>query len=174
MTKKQLKERALLLFSFAFIMEGLRQLNLIDEKTKEPTNDLSKFNNKYDVKIISIYKKLKRLRPSFTNEKVLKFFDKRTSKISDNLEKNCIILLMGLIGIFFYQKFKRTNEFIIDINPDEIEKMFKELQSNGYYITKCTVNKSIEIIESIYSDEKGLIEFYRLSKRFPFNLETKE
>jgi len=169
MTKKQLKERALLLFSFAFLMEGLRQLELIDEKTKEPTVDLSKLEDRYDIKLISIYKKLKRLRPSFANKKVSNFFYKKIEKISDDISQDCLVLLIGLIGIYFYQKFKRTNEFVLDISTNEIEEIFNEINKENE-ITECTINKAIEIIESIYPDEKGLIEFYKLTDRFPFNL----
>ncbi len=174
MTKKQLKERALLLFSLSFIMEGLNQLELIDPKTKELKCDISKAEDHDDMLVLSIYKKLKRLRPSYANEKVSKFMFKRIESIPDEISQECQPLLMGLIGVYFYQKFKRTNEFDLGINPSKIEEMFKSLINDNFIITKQTITKAIEIIESIYPDEKGLIEFYRLSNRFPFNIKTKE
>ena len=174
MTKKQLRERALLLFSLSFIMEGLDQLDLIDKKTKDLKCDISEAEDSDDMLVLSIYKKLKRLRPSYANKKVLDFFFKRLKKVDDAVSQDCQPLLMGLIGVYFYQKFKRTNEFDLGINPFKIEEMFKSLINDNFIITKQTIIKAIEIIESIYPDEKGLIEFYRLSNRFPFNIKTKE
>ncbi len=170
MTKKQLKERALLLFSLSFLMEGLNQLGLIDPKTKDLKCDMAEAEDDDDVIIFSIYKKLKRLRPSFGNKKVVNFFFKRLSKLEDEISQDCQPLLMGLIGVYFYQKFKRTNEFDLGIKPSRIEKMFKSLIDEGFEVTNQTILKTLEIIESIYPDEKGLIEFYRLTNRFPFNI----
>jgi hypothetical protein len=174
MTKKQLKERALLLFSFSFILEGLNQIDLIDEKTKNIKEDISKAEDKDDLLALVLYKKLKRLRPSFTNKKVVDFFFKRINKINDDLSQDCQPILMGLIGVFFYQKFKRTNEFDLGIRPSEIEKAFFNLIKDGFNVNDCTIDKSIEIIRSIYPDESGMIEFYKLSNRFPFNIKIKD
>ena len=175
MTKKQLKERALLLFSLSFIMEGLNQLELIDPKTKELKCDISKAEDHDDMLVLSIYKKLKRLRPSYANEKVSKFMFKRIESIPDEISQECQPILMGLIGVYFYQKFKRTNEFDLGISPKKIENIFKDLtEVHNFKISPCTINRSLNIIESIYPDEKGLIEFYKLTNRFPFNIKTKE
>ncbi len=175
MTKKQLKERALLLFALSFIMEGLNQLNLIDTKTKDLKCDISKAEDKDDLLVLNLYKKLKRLRPSYANEKVSSFMFKRIESIPDELSQECQPILMGLIGVYFYQKFKRTNEFDLGINPKKIENIFKDLiDVHNFKVTPCTINRSIKIIEAIYPDEKGLIEFYRLTNRFPFNIKIKE
>ena len=175
MTKKQLKERALLLFSLSFIMEGLNQLDLIDQKTKDLKCDISKAEDHDDMLVLSIYKKLKRLRPSFANEKVSNFMFRRIASVPDELSESCQPILMGLLGVYFYQKFKQTNEFDLGINTKKIESIFKNLQEvHNFKISQCTVNRTVKIIESIYPDEKGLIEFYKLTNKFPFNINIKE
>jgi len=175
MTKKQLKERALLLFALSFLMEGLNQAGLINEKTKDLEVDMLKVEDGNDMLVLNLYKKLKRLRLSYANEKVSKFMFKRIESIPDELSQECQPILMGLIGVYFYQKFKRTNEIDLGINPKKIENIFKDLiDVHNFKITPCTINRSIKIIEAIYPDEKGLIEFYRLTNRFPFNIKTKE
>ena len=175
MTKKQLKERALLLFILSFLMEGLNQAGLINEKTKDLEVDMLEVEDSNDMLVLNLYKKLKRLRPSYANEKVSSFMYKRIESVPDELSQECQPILMGLIGVYFYQKFKRTNEFDLGINPKKIENIFKDLANvHSFKISPCTINRSIKIIEAIYPDEKGLIEFYRLTNRFPFNIKTKE
>jgi len=164
MTKKQLKERALMLFIFSFMKEGFRLLDLEPEKI-----DLSKLTDELDIKLISFYRQMKRLRPTYTQEKVINFFYKRIEKINDDIQQECQPLYMGLIGAWFYNRFKRTNEFTLSLKSNDIEKIINEYNKE-FGISDCTIKKSIEIIESIYPDERGLIEFYRLTNRFPFYL----
>jgi len=175
MTKKQLKERALLLFALSFLMEGLNQLELIDPETKELNVGMLEVEDHDDMLVLNLYEKLKRLRPSYANEKVSNFMFKRIESIPDEISQDCQPILMGLIGVYFYQKFKRTNEFDLGINPKKIENIFKDLVNiHNFKISPCTISRSIKIIEAIYPDEKGLIEFYKLTERFPFNIKTKE
>ena len=170
MTKKQMKERALLLYAFAFMQEGLRQRGILDENNN-PKYGLENLDNFHDMKTVLIYKHLKRLRPTFAQLNVRQFFLRRITENEDYISPECDPLLMGLIGLYFYIRFNKTKEFVLNINSKDIEEIF-EYAKTETEISDDTINISVKIITAIYPDEKGLVEFYRLTNRFPFNLLT--
>ena len=170
MTKKQMKERALLLYSFAFMQEGLRQRKILDEDNN-PKYGLENLDNFYDMKTILIYKHLKRLRLSFAQPNVRQFFLRRITENEEYISLECDPLLMGLIGLYFYIRFNKTKEFVLNISAEDIKEIF-EYAKTETVISDDTINISVKIITAIYPDEKGLVEFYKLTNRFPFNLLT--
>jgi hypothetical protein len=165
MKKYQLKERGLILVSFAMTKEGFRLLNL------EPMEiDLTKFEDIYDVKLIILYKKLYKLNKMFATKRVLNFVDKRLSAVEDNIERECQPLYIGLLVLYFYFKSDCKKDLVIsEVSYKDIEKIVLD-HHNEYRISRCTINKAVELYSAIYPDMEGYIEFLKMSSRFPFNL----
>jgi hypothetical protein len=165
MKKYQLKERGLILVSFAMMKEGFKILDL------EPMEiNLVEFEDMYDVKLIILYKKLYKLNKMFATKKVLNFVDKRLSTVEDNIERECQPLYIGLLVLYLYLKSDCKKDLVIsEVSYKDIEKIVLDHHSE-YKISKCTVNKAVELYNAIYPDMKGYVEFLNLSNRFPFNL----
>lgn len=165
MNKAQLKERSIMLVSYAMMNEGFRLLDLDPMKV-----NLSKFEDNLDMKLILMYKKLHKLNKIFTTEKIARFLDTRLKRLDDNLQQDCQPLYIGLLALYLYLKVDiKRDLYINDLNIKDIEKIFIE-HHKEFGISKCTIDKAVDIFNIIYPDENGFTFFLKTTDRFPFNL----
>jgi hypothetical protein len=188
LTTEQLQERALLLLSYSFLHKIFEQQ---DNKNLELKN-----MSETDLMFKQIYKKLSRIKKSFTNNETRDFLLKN---VPDNISKNCDIALVVTIILVWFKRFNLTKEFLISddvekltkliveelktenkkeiIINDDVEKLAKliteELKNENENENEIIVN-SIEYANSlvccIYPKKKGVIEFRKMLNKFPFNL----
>jgi len=166
MKKYQLKERGLLLASYALMYQGFKLLDIEPEKI-----NINSINDLYDMKIINLYKKLTLLHKSFANKKINRFVNKRISKIEDSLDKTCQPLYIGLLLINLYIRTSEKKDFTLNSSLESDIQLIIEEYNNMYKISDCTIDKAIDVYLAIYPNQLGFIEYLKLTNGFPFNLE---
>lgn len=165
MNKYQLKERSLILLSFAMINEGFR---LIELDPKEV--GLEEFEDAYDMKLVQLFRKLEKLNKMFATKKVLNFLDKRLAKVEDELESDCQPLYIGLLLLYFYKQVDIKKDLVIvELDPDDIVKVINDYHEE-FRISECTINKVTKLFLAIYPDKQGYIEWLQISNIFPYNI----
>jgi len=168
MRKYQLKERGLLLASYALMHQGFILLNIEPDKI-----NITNMDDLYDMKIINLYKKLTLLHKSFANKKINRFVNKRISKIEDSLNNTCQPLYMGLLLINLYIRTKEKKDFTLNSGLERDIQLIIEEHNDMYKISDCTIDKAIDVYLAIYPNQQGFIEYLKLTNKFPFNLKDK-
>jgi hypothetical protein len=159
MTKKQKKERALLLLAYSF-------LKIEYEERGIEENDIKKIE-KIDLELYNIYKKLERLKILFANPKIRDFL---LSRVPNKLAKQSDMILVSLLVLCYFKLFNLSKEIVF---VEDFEKLIKEIidETNPPEdILKNSIEFANELVSSIFPDQKGLIEFRKLTGKFPFEL----
>jgi hypothetical protein len=142
LTTEQLQERALLLLSYSFLHKIFEQQ---DNKNLELKN-----MSETDLMFKQIYKKLSRIKKSFTNNETRDFLLKN---VPDNISKNCDIALVVTIILAWFKRFNLTKEFLI---IDELGYFkLNELESNLFF---QIVNKKYETSSLIITTNLNFIK----------------
>ena len=167
MLKYQLRERATLLLVYAFLREGYRILGIDFNNI-----NLSEFKDLYDIKLTVLVQKLSRLNKTYTNKKILNFFNKRTKGIKDELEQECQPLYIGLLIFYFYKLIDDKKDFVLnELNIKDIKHILYE-HNKEFGISKCTINKAKELFLCIYPEKKVVIDWLENRNKFPFDLRS--
>jgi len=155
MTKKQMKERALLLLAYAFMKETL-------ERSKDvPLSEITKA----DLTFTSVYKKLDRIKRTFANEKIRNFLLKR---VPEDINKTCDLGLVAVVVLAWFKRLNLTKEIVIKENLEELTEAI--VKSVDFETAKNSIEFASELVADVFPDQKGLIEFRKISGKFPFNL----
>jgi len=156
MKKYQLKERALLLLSYAFLQKMFTE-------NKNSVKIYEKTKNDFDIEFL--YKMLDNIKKTIANKKIETFLLKRIS--NDSL--NDIDLMTIVLTIMFYHK------TIVDKKDFTFNFDFYELLKNASMdFDKKIFNNSIETASNLFIDifpeKKPLILFKKVTNKKPFNL----
>jgi len=155
MTKRQMKERALLLLAYAFMKETL-------EKSKNvPLSEITKA----DLTFTSVYKKLERIKRTFANEKIRNFLLKR---VPEDINKTCDLGLVAVVVLVWFKRLNLTKEIVIKENLEELIEAI--VKSVNFETAKNSIEFASELVADVFPDQKGLIEFRKISGKFPFSL----
>jgi len=155
MTKKQMKERALLLLAYAFMKETL------DRSKDVPLSEITKA----DLTFTAVYKKLDRIKRTFANEKVRNFLLKR---VPDDISKTCDLGLVAVVVLAWFKRLNLTKEIVVTENLEELTEAI--VKSVDYETAKNSIEFASELVADVFPDQRGLVEFRRISGKFPFNL----
>jgi hypothetical protein len=161
LTTKQLQERALLLLSYSFLHEIFEQQ---DNKNLE-LKDMSEA----DLMFKQIYKKLCRIKKSFTNNETRDFLLKN---VPDNILKRCDMALVSILILAWFKRFNLTKEIIINDDVEKLAKLITEelKNENENEIIVNSIEYANSLVCCIYPKKKGVIEFRKMLNKFPFNL----
>jgi hypothetical protein len=178
LSEQQLKERALLLMAYSF----LNQVWLNKEKKRKKLGIKDK--TEADIMFETVYKKLLRIRMFFIgrNQEIKDFLLKN---VPDNISKVCDTSLVGIILLGWFKRLNKTKDIILNENIERLAALgARELVREDIEIIDEDENREIkgeEIIENsidyttmlvncLFPNENGLIEFRKKLNHFPFNL----
>jgi hypothetical protein len=164
MTKKQKRERGLLLLSYSFLhqlweREGKKELEL-------------KGMTEADLIFKQVYKKLFRIRRIFADERIKDFVLKR---VPDDISRTCDMSLVAVVILNWFKRLNLTKEIIL---TDDIEKLTKliaqEMRNNNEdEFIKNSIEYASSLVVDVFPDKKGLIKFREMTNKFPFDLIAK-
>jgi hypothetical protein len=172
MKKYQLKERALILFVYAFMKREFEETKK-EEGIDLINSRLEEFTNYFDIKIMSLFKKLERLNKIFSTKRIADFLLTRVEKKAFLDKKRWYDvkpLYASLIVLYWYLKANYKKDIVItEIKPDEIKKIVEE-QQKDYGLPYDTLDFAEYTFTHLYPDLQGYIEFLKLSNVFPYSL----
>jgi len=158
------QEKALLLYSFSFLEQGL----MIGLDVKKATD--IKLNSDYGlitIKMVTLYKNMRRAALTFANAEVKDFLLQRIKKYENNIAKqgveNVYPLYIGLLAYHFWLDVK-SNKFNFGFNKKEIENIIDAVRKE-VKITPETVKATYETISCFYPEKIGLLKFRELSNK---------
>jgi hypothetical protein len=172
MKKYQLKERALILFVYAFMKREFEETKK-EEGIDLINSGLEEFKNIFDIKIMSLFKKLDRLNKIFSTKRIADFLLTRVEKkafLDKRRWYDVKPLYASLIVLYWYLKVDYKKDIVItEIKLDEIKKILKE-QQKDYGLSYDTLDFAEYVFTHLYPDLQGYIEFLKLTNAFPYNL----
>ena len=158
------KENALLLYSFAFLEQGL----MIGLDVKRAVD--IKMDSSYGLitmEVITLYKNMRRVALTFANQKVREFLINRIEKyekyIPEQGVENVYPLYVGLLAYHFWLDVK-SNRFNFGFNKNKIENIINEIRKE-FEITPQTIKAVYETISYLYPEKIGLLKFRELSNK---------
>ena len=155
MTKQQKKERALLLMSYAFLRATFENIGEIDLKDKTQA----------DLILERVYKKLDNIKRVFANAKIRKFL---LSRVPDDISKTTDITITAIVVLAYFKMFNLTKEINL---TEDLEYLTKQaVYSTDKDMAINSIKFASDLVADVFPDKKGLIEFKKLTHRFPFNL----
>jgi len=165
MKKQQRRERALLLLVYAMLQEGFRIIDIDPNKV-----GLERFEDVLDMKVVMLYKKMSKIVRTLGSKKITNFLDQRLATVDDSIEKECQPFYIGILIYYFHLLNVEKKDFIFtDLKKKDIEDIVEE-HNKEFGISDCTLNKSIDLYCSIYPQQKGYIEFRKITNKFPFDI----
>jgi len=147
MTKKQRKERAVLLLAYSLISQ-YRDSLIYNNK-----------DNLYDLKLKRLVKQLDLIAKSFANKKIERFLVERISKVDvTEVEIDPFLVAFYLLEILF-----KTNKVDFNLNIKDIVEV-REALENTTELKANSLNYAISLYESINPESKGFLEFFKLRR----------
>ncbi len=158
MYKYQLKEKALLLGAYSFLLEAKKYMQEVSLKEKTAL----------DMEFERLFKKLSNIKESITTKKVEKFFFKRIPQ--DKAIKGVDIVTIALTLMYLHKHFVEKKDFTFTESVEEILEALREQSQDDKEMFNNSLLFAVDLFKSIYPDKAGLLEFRKILGKEPFNL----